>query len=78
MRLTTFIFFALLGLVAATPLTSKRADPFEFEQLSFTFAGGPASYTLNFPADGQTYYTSTLPLPFFLSFPLPLPLLFRG
>jgi hypothetical protein len=42
-----------------------RPRDFSFEQLSFVFNGGSDSYTLNFPADGQQYLTSSSPILFF-------------
>lgn len=65
MQLTLFPFFLLVNLpfLLAAPVTDAD-PPFAYEQLTFIFAGGPASYTLTFPADGNMYPTSTSPLPF--------------
>jgi hypothetical protein len=70
MQLTLLPFFLLVNLpfLLAAPVTDAN-PPFAYEQLTFIFAGGPASYTLTFPADGNTHPTSTSPP---LS-PLPFP-----
>jgi hypothetical protein len=72
MQLTLLPFFLLVNLtfLLAAPVTDTD-PPFAYEQLTFIFAGGPASYTLTFPADGNMHPTSTSPL----HFPLPLPCL---
>jgi hypothetical protein len=63
MQLTLLPFFLLVNLpfLLAAPVTDAD-PPFAYEQLTFIFAGGPASYTLTFPADGNTHPTSTSPL----------------
>jgi hypothetical protein len=65
MQLTLLPFSLLVNLpfLLAAPVTDAD-PPFAYEQLTFIFAGGPASYTLTFPADGNMYPTSTSPLPF--------------
>ena len=59
MQLTLLSLFSLLNLplLLASPINNDTT-PFSYEQLTFTFAGGPATYTLTFPADGNTYPTS--------------------
>jgi hypothetical protein len=57
--LTSLLPFALC-------LPQLRPRDFSFEQFSFGFYGGPDSYTLNFPADGQQHPTSSSPA---LAFP---------
>jgi hypothetical protein len=64
MQLTLLpLFFILkLPLLLAAPV-SDAEPPFAYERLTFIFAGGPASYTFTFPADGNTYPTSIFPFP---------------
>jgi hypothetical protein len=71
MQLTLLPFFLLVNLpfLLAAPVTDAD-PPFAYEQLTFIFAGGPASYTLTFPADGNTHPTSTSPLHLPLPFPV--------
>ncbi|PMD30427.1 hypothetical protein L207DRAFT_641682 [Hyaloscypha variabilis F] len=59
MQLTLLSLFSLLNLplLLASPINNDTT-PFSYEQLTFTFAGGPATYTLTFPADGNTYPTN--------------------
>lgn len=44
----------------AEPGFSKRtgSDPFQYRTLKLEFSSGPASYSLDLKADGNTYYTS--------------------
>ncbi|CZT52288.1 uncharacterized protein RSE6_13587 [Rhynchosporium secalis] len=57
MHLSHLSFFALPLLVASTP-TGTNPNSFFYKSLTLTFSGGPASYTLTFPADGSTYSTN--------------------
>ncbi|KAH8750939.1 hypothetical protein F5882DRAFT_420710 [Hyaloscypha sp. PMI_1271] len=59
MQLTLLPFLLLVNLpfLLAAPVTDAD-PPFAYEQLTFIFAGGPASYTLTFPADGNTHPTN--------------------
>ena len=41
-----------------TPAPQGYSAPFIYEQLSFTFYGGPVQYNLNFQADGNFYPTN--------------------
>ncbi|KAK0102803.1 hypothetical protein ONS95_006400 [Cadophora gregata] len=45
-------------LTSSTPLGNDQPS-FFYKQLSLTFHGGPASYSLTFPADGNTYPTNS-------------------
>jgi len=44
-----------LGLAAASPIEERDAP----QIVHLTFHGGPAEYSLEFPADGQVYPTSS-------------------
>ncbi|KAE9372595.1 hypothetical protein N431DRAFT_558398 [Stipitochalara longipes BDJ] len=59
MQFAHFVPFLLfnLPLLLAAPLSDDNST-FAYEQLTFTFAGGPATYTLTFLADGNTYPTN--------------------
>jgi len=60
MYTTTLILYALATLSIASPLipaVSRRAV-----EVQMTFIGGPASYTMTFPSDGEVFLTSTFPL----------------
>ncbi|KUJ09707.1 uncharacterized protein LY89DRAFT_787980 [Mollisia scopiformis] len=60
MRFTLLPLVTILGIASSSPLgpeMSAKRD-FVYEQLTFTFYGGPASYELSFPADGSTYPTN--------------------
>lgn len=48
-----FATLALLGLAAASPLQER-----DVQTVHLTFHGGPASYSMAFPADGKVYKTS--------------------
>ncbi|MBE3042543.1 hypothetical protein IMZ48_08185 [Candidatus Bathyarchaeota archaeon] len=51
-------FSSPLGLAAATlahPALEQRANP---QTVHLTFHGGPASYSMEFPADGTVHETS--------------------
>jgi len=54
MHLTTLLYLAAFA--SAVPTGS---DPFHYLTVSLVFQGGPASYTLDILADGNTYYTSS-------------------
>lgn len=54
-----------LGLAAISAVAAAPANAFNVE---ITFIGGPASYTLNIPADGNNHTTSSS-LPFLPHFP---------
>lgn len=60
MKLTSLLT-PILGLftwtASAIPLEERTDQPVQTVRL--TFHGGPASYNLTFPADGQLYKTST-------------------
>jgi hypothetical protein len=62
MQLTLLPLFILNLPLLAAPV-SDADPPFAYEQLTFIFAGGPASYTFTFPADGNTHPTSIFPFP---------------
>lgn len=54
-----------LGLAVASPILEER----DVQTVHLTFHGGPAQYSMAFPADGQIYPTSTSPslaLPYLL------------
>ena len=50
-----FAALSVLGLVAATPAPLQERD---VQTVHLTFHGGPASYSMAFPADGKVYQTS--------------------
>jgi hypothetical protein len=60
--LPCFFFLLNLPFLLAAPVSDAN-PPFAYEELTFIFAGGPASYTLTFPADGNTHPTSIAPSP---------------
>ncbi|MAD85634.1 MAG: hypothetical protein CL912_21950 [Deltaproteobacteria bacterium] len=57
MQLSQFTLLLLPLLTASTPLGNDQPS-FFYKQLDLTFHGGPASYSLSFPADGNTYSTN--------------------
>lgn len=57
----------------AAPQSQATTTPFYYAPVTMTFQGGPASYTLTFPADGSTYDTSMYPIP--IPIPIPNPIL---
>lgn len=61
MQLTLATIIALTGLAAAAPNPfEKRTGTNPTGQIArMTFRGGPASYTLDIPANGQIIPTST-------------------
>jgi hypothetical protein len=65
MMLALLPFFAFLGFALSTPVGSEMSAKrqFAYEQLTFTFYAGADSYQLSFPADGNTYNTSTYTSP---------------
>ena len=76
-----FAALSVLGLVVATPAPLQERD---VQTVHLTFHGGPASYSMAFPADGKVYQTSMFFFHSSLSFsicsliplsllPLPLP-----
>ncbi|PVH79254.1 hypothetical protein DL98DRAFT_420590 [Cadophora sp. DSE1049] len=58
MQLTQFTLLLLPLLTASTPFGNDQPS-FFYKQLDLTFHGGPASYLLSFPADGNTYQTNS-------------------
>ncbi|KAI5463962.1 hypothetical protein BGZ63DRAFT_481218 [Mariannaea sp. PMI_226] len=52
----TFLAIATLSWATARPNLIPRAD---VQTVKLTFHGGPASYTMEFPADGQTRQTNS-------------------
>ncbi|KAH9210534.1 hypothetical protein DL95DRAFT_393439 [Leptodontidium sp. 2 PMI_412] len=57
MQLTHLALFTLPLIVASKPLGNDQPS-FFYKPLTLTFHGGPASYSLSFPADGNTYNTN--------------------
>lgn len=56
--LIPLFFFTSLSLAVLAP-SSPTSTPFSFLRLNFTFHGGPASYNLDFPADGNNHPTGS-------------------
>lgn len=54
-----------LGLAA---ISGVAAAPTSYFDVEITFIGGPASYSLTVPADGQFHATSTFPFSHSLNF----------
>ena len=72
MRLPVPSLLSLAGAALALPSLEQRDDP---QTVHLTFHGGPASYSMEFPADGvvrETGKTSRPPLPHLSSVPPPL------
>ena len=57
MQLKHFSLFALPFLASSTPLGNDQPS-FFYKPLTLTFHGGPATNSLSFPADGNTYSTN--------------------
>lgn len=55
--LLSFLAFTITSIAAPNPSTppasSPTKTPFFYKPLTLTFYGGPASYTMDFPADGD-------------------------
>ena len=60
-----FAALSVLGLVVATPAPLQERD---VQTVHLTFHGGPASYSMAFPADGKVYQTSMFLFFLFFSF----------
>ena len=59
MHFTSFIFgFGLLAASLAHPTVDKRDDDGHVTVANLTFHGGPVSYSMVVPADGNVYPTS--------------------
>ncbi|KAK0721272.1 hypothetical protein B0T21DRAFT_294849 [Apiosordaria backusii] len=56
MKYLTFLTAALVGLASATP--TPAIEERDVQTVSITFRGGPASYSLTFPANGQEVLTN--------------------
>jgi hypothetical protein len=60
--IAAFLAFALTSLAASSLApASPTTIPFFYAPITLTFHGGPASYTMNFPADGQERLTGVFP-----------------